>query len=67
MHYIIKYPDGEYQYARRRTGRYMYECRTMFGPNINEARVYTSKSAAKNSMVHSDGQILEVTLGLVEA
>ena len=65
-HYIIKYPDGDYQYARRPTGRH-YDCRTKFGPNMNEARVYTNKTAAKNSMVYDEGIVMEVRLELVEA
>lgn len=64
-HYIIKYPDGDYQYARRPTGRYS-DCRTKFGPNMSEARIYTNKIAAKNSMVYDDGIIMEVKVDLVE-
>jgi len=67
MHYVIRYPNGDFQYPRRRTGRYMYECRSTRGPNMGEARIYNNKTAAMNSMWFSDGQVVEVQLGLVEA
>lgn len=46
-HYIVKV-GNEYMYHRRSTG-HMYVNRTMWGPNIEEARVFTQKTAAKNA------------------
>lgn len=46
--YIVKFPNGEYQYHRRNTGR-QYESRMARGPDIKQARVFPTLAAAKNS------------------
>lgn len=47
MHFIVRRGD-QYQYPRRNNGR-MYESRTTCGPDIEQARVFNTRAAAKNS------------------
>lgn len=61
--FIVKFPNGEYQYHRRKTNR-MYENRMARGKDIEQARVFTTLSGAKNSdgMQHYKGEAVEVKL-----
>lgn len=53
-HYIVKSDSGDYMYNRRSTDS-MYVNRTHWGPNLDEARVFTTKSAAVVSANHACG------------
>jgi hypothetical protein len=64
MHYIVYNPDEGYMYHRRNTGD-MYVNRTVYGLDIDSARVFTTKNAAKNASVYKNqDQILAVELNI---
>lgn len=55
IRYIIKNDQGIYQYPRRETDS-VYEQRTQYGPDVNQARLFMNKAAAQNSLnYHSNG------------
>lgn len=65
MHYIVRNPEAGYMYHRRNTGD-MYVNRTMYGLDKNSARVFTTKSGAKNASIHKNDQVLQVELNIIE-
>ena len=67
MMYIVRLPNGDYQYHRRPTS-VQYESRMGRGTDVQQARVFTTLSAAKNSdgvKLHS-GKPIEVELHIKE-
>ena len=68
-HFVIRYPGGidrdtHYQYHRRTTGQRMYEARSTTGPDLGQARVFTTKAAARSAAITSDAEIVNVELQL---
>lgn len=53
IRWIIKNDEGLYQYNMTSTGCRLYERKTVWGPDINRARLFTTKSAASNSLMYS--------------
>lgn len=68
-HFIVEDVTNEYLYHRRNTGA-MYVSRSMWGPDIGQARVFTTKSAATNSANQSIGhyefEVVPVKLELMK-
>jgi len=68
-HYINRLTDNDgtyfYQYHRRSTGR-QYEDRTMWGDDLGQARVFTTKGAAKRSSDEELSETIEVELVIKE-
>lgn len=63
-HFIVRNDAGKYLYSRRDTGNSLpgYERRTVYGPRLQEARVFTTRSAARNASLYEDDLILPVLL-----
>ena len=59
-HFIVR-KDLEYQYTRRPTKADPYMSRTIYGQDLGQARVFTTKGAAKNSSM-GWGEVVEVEL-----
>jgi hypothetical protein len=60
-HFIVRSQAGDlYQYPRRNTGR-VYQSRTTHGPDRRQARVFNTKTAARNSS-KGWGEVVEVEL-----
>lgn len=59
-HYVNWNPKNcHFQYPRRNNGN-LYESRTVWGPDLSQARVFNTKGAAKNSKNQSGAFLCEV-------
>lgn len=55
--YIICTDDGIYQYPRTPTKYNSYESRSVYGPDIEKARIFSNAAAASNSLNYKNGNI----------
>ena len=66
--FIVKNKKGLYQTPRRNNGK-MYESRTQWSKSLDDARIFSTRGAAKNSANQAkckDPEILEVSLLIIQ-
>lgn len=63
-HFIVKSGQDYLYHRRKERGKFSYEARAAWGPDVGQARVFTTRSAASNACpaMPSPGEVVEVNL-----
>lgn len=63
-HFIVKSGEDYLYHRRKERGKFSYEARAAWGPDVGQARVFTTRSAASNACpaMPTKGEVVEVEL-----